>query len=252
LSSPHTERSASSVYPVCDEATFASLPHFATAFQTAHPCKHVVVDDLFDVALLQRMADEFYPPDAPQWYRFSNDKEEKLVISNSEQDLPPTIKHFVRTLNAEPFLLQLSALTGIHGLIPDPYLIGAGMHCIPRGGKLEIHADFNVHPLMQVARRLNILIYLNYDWQEAYGGSLELWDRSMRHCVTRIAPLFNRMVILLTDDFSFHGHPTLLTCPADWTRKSIAMYYYTADRPASELREPVAHDTLFQERPTSE
>jgi Rps23 Pro-64 3,4-dihydroxylase Tpa1-like proline 4-hydroxylase len=227
----------------------ASLAQLAPVFHTAQPFKHIVIDGLFDTGLLQQLAAEFYPTSDPRWQRFENDKEGKLAISNSEQNLPPLSRDFVRELNAEPFLKHVVTLTGIDGLIPDPYLGGAGMHCIPRGGKLGIHADFNVHPLMKLDRRLNLLIYLNTDWQESYGGHLELWDRAMQHCVQRILPIFNRTVLFLTDDFSFHGHPEPLTCPPDRVRKSIAMYYYTNGRPESELQNSGSHGTLFQERP---
>jgi Rps23 Pro-64 3,4-dihydroxylase Tpa1-like proline 4-hydroxylase len=228
---------------------FASLPGLANDFHSAQPYKHIVIDGLFDAQFLRQVAGEFYPLDDPRWSRFHNANEEKLVVSNSEQHLPPTVKTFLRELNAEPFLKQLTALTGIEGLIPDPYLGGAGMHCIPRGGRLAIHADFNIHPLMRVDRRLNLLIYLNEDWQESYGGHLELWDRAMQHCVRRILPIFNRTVLFLTDDFSFHGHPDPLNCPEQHARKSIAMYYYTNGRPLSELQAVADHGTLFQERP---
>lgn len=228
---------------------FDSLPTLANAFQVAQPFKHIVVDGLFNDQFLRLIANEFYPLDDPRWSRFHNDNEDKLAVSNSEQHLPPTVKTFVRELNAEPFLKQLTVLTGIEGLIPDPYLGGAGMHCIPRGGKLAIHADFNIHPLMRVDRRLNLLIYLNEDWEESYGGHLELWDRSMQHCVRRILPVFNRTVLFLTDDFSFHGHSDPLNCPEQRTRKSIAMYYYTVGRPLSELQAVADHGTLFQGRP---
>lgn len=227
----------------------ASLPTLASAFQSAQPFKHVVIDGLFDDDFLQQLADEFYPPNDPRWQTFENANEGKLAISNSEQNLPRFIRDFTRELNAELFLKSVTALTGIEGLVPDPYLGGAGMHCISRGGKLAIHADFNIHPLMKLDRRLNLLIYLNKDWREVYGGHLELWDRSMRRCVQRIAPIFNRTVLFLTDDFSFHGHPDPLNCPPDRVRKSIAMYYYTNGRPPSELRASGSHGTLFQERP---
>ena len=234
---------------VYDCQVFGSLPARAADFQTAQPFKHIVIDGLFNEALLRQIADEFYAANDARWQRFENSREGKLAISNSEKHLPPATKMFVRGLNAEPFLLALEALTGISGLIPDPYLVGAGMHGIPCGGKLAIHADFNKHPLMNIDRRLNLLIYLNKDWQESYGGHLELWDRTMQHCVQRILPLFNRTVLFLTDDFSFHGHPDPLTCPPGLMRKSIAMYYYTNGRPASEIRDAPEHDTLFQERP---
>lgn len=234
---------------IYNSEAFASLPSLANDFHNGQPCKHLVIDGLFDDQFLYLVANEFYSLDDPRWARFRNDNEDKLVVSNSEQHLPPTVKTFVRELNAEPFLKQLAALTGIEGLIPDPYLGGAGMHCIPRGGRLAIHANFNIHPLMKVDRRLNLLIYLNEDWQESYGGYLELWDRSMQHCVRRILPVFNRTVLFLTDDFSFHGHPDPLNCPEQYARKSIAMYYYTNGRPLSELQAVADHGTLFQERP---
>ncbi len=234
---------------VYNENALASLAHRATDFLTAQPFKHVVIDGLFNDTLLHQVAAAFYAADDPRWQRFENEQEGKLAVSNSEQHLPPLIKLFVRELNAEPFLTALSLLTGINGLIPDPYLIGGGMHCIPRGGKLAIHADFNKHPFMHLDRRLNLLIYLNKDWRKSYGGHLELWDRTMQHCTQRILPIFNRSVLFLTDDFSFHGHPDPLPCPPDRMRKSIALYYYTNGRPSSELGAAPDHDTLFQDRP---
>jgi len=234
---------------VYDQQVFDSLPTLTKTFCTAQPFPHVVIDNLFNEPLLQQIADEFYPPEDERWHRFADPLRETKLASTSEANLPSTVRQFVRELNAERFLNQMSALSGISGLIPDPYLLGAGMHMIVPGGKLAIHADFNKHPIMKVDRRLNLLVYLNKEWDEAYGGHLELWERSMQTCVKRILPTFNRTVLFLTDDFSFHGHPEPLRCPEGRVRKSIAMYYYTNGRPASELRALEDHNTLFQERP---
>ncbi len=105
------------------------------------------------------------------------------------------------------------------------------------------HADFNVHPKLKLDRRLNMLIYLNKDWREDYGGHLELWNRGGKECRKRILPIFNRTVVFSTTDTSFHGHPLPLTAPPGITRKSVSLYYYTAGRPAEERSTP--HDTLF-------
>ena len=150
-------------------------------------------------------------------------------------------------LNGSVFLQFLEQLTGIDGLIPDPYFGGGGLHQIERGGYLKVHADFNWHPKLRLDRRLNLLLYLNKDWKEAYGGHLELWSRNMTRCVQRILPIFNRCVIFSTTDTSYHGHPDPLRCPPSITRKSLALYYYTNGRPEQEQSAP--HDTLFQERP---
>ena len=95
-----------------------------------------------------------------------------------------------------------------------------------------MHADFNWHKQMRLDRRINLLIYLNKDWQPEYGGNLELWDAAMSHKVAEYAPLFNRCVIFNTTDKSFHGNPKPVSCPPDRSRRSLAFYYYTNGRPA--------------------
>ena len=150
-------------------------------------------------------------------------------------------------MNSAPFLEFLKILTGISPLISDPRLEGGGLHQIERNGFLKIHADFNVHPLYKLDRRLNLLIYLNKDWEEAYGGHFELWDREMSRCIEKILPTFNRMVVFSTTDYSYHGHPDPLTCPPDRYRRSLALYYYTNGRPEEE--KSATHSTLYQQRP---
>lgn len=115
--------------------------------------------------------------------------------------------------------------------------------------EVGVHADFNLHARLNLQRRLNVLIYLNQDWPSAFGGELELWDRSMGRCKRSIAPLFNRCVIFNTDDDSFHGHPDPLRCPEERSRCSIALYYYTAS--PSIWHELRAHSTDFRVRPGS-
>ena len=106
---------------------------------------------------------------------------------------------------------------------------------IKRGGVLKVHTDFNRHPNLSLDRRINVLIYLNKNWKEEYGGHLELWDKDMTKCIKKIAPTFNTMVIFSTTDFSNHGHPDPLNCPNERSRKSIALYYFSSGRPEHEI-----------------
>ena len=147
-------------------------------------------------------------------------------------------------MSAPPVLQFLEALTGIEGLIPDPYFGGAGPHQIEPGGFLKIHADFNWHPLLKLDRRLNLIVYLNREWREEYGGHIELWDREMTRCERKVLPVWNRTVVFNTTDFSYHGHPEPLASPPGTTRKSVSFYYYSNGRPAEERSAP--HDTLFR------
>jgi len=139
------------------------------------------------------------------------------------------LNHFL-FFNSEPFLSFLESLTGIKGLISDPSFLGGGLHEIEKGGKLGIHADFRIHTGLHLQRRINVLIYLNKNWSDSYEGNLELWDKEMISCFKEIKPIFNKCVIFNTDPESYHGHPEPLRAPISKTRKSIALYYYTASK----------------------
>jgi Rps23 Pro-64 3,4-dihydroxylase Tpa1-like proline 4-hydroxylase len=217
----------------------------ATSYRGAKPFPHIVMDDFFDSSLLETIRAEFPAPGEIAWRGFKNQYEIKL-FSTAEQTFGPMTRLLLYHLNSITFLDFLSEITGIPDLIPDPTFNGGGMHQIQRGGKLGIHADFNRHKKYGLDRRLNLLVYLNRDWREEYGGHLELWDTQMSGCQRRVLPVFNRVVIFSTTDFSYHGHPEPLQCPPEMTRKSLAMYYYTNGRPASEVSK--AHSTIFRAR----
>ena len=114
---------------------------------------------------------------------------------------------------------------------------------------LKIHTDFNKHPKIDIDRRLNLLLYLNENWHESYGGKLELWDKDMKKAEKKISPNFNKVVIFSTNDFSNHGHPEPLACPENTSRKSIALYYFSNGRPDNEVNKNfVKNTTRFKNR----
>ncbi len=215
------------------------------AYAGAKPFPHAVFDDFFDPELLDQILGEFPAPGAIPWQKFDNAQEIKLA-SSREVTFGPATRLLMYHLNSATFLSFLSAVTGIANLIPDPGFEGGGLHQIVRGGKLGVHADFNKHSKLGLDRRLNLLLYLNRNWKEEYGGHLELWDREMKGCEARVLPLFNRVMVFSTTDFTFHGHPNPLQCPEGWTRKSLALYYYTNGRPDDEVTD--GHSTLFKAR----
>jgi hypothetical protein len=213
-------------------------------YRSADPYPHIVLDDVFEPALLKQILVEFDEMDRGTWHASNKDDERKW--SNEDiRHFGPTTRGFVNQLNSGPFVSFLERLTGIEGLIADPHLRGGGLHEIKRDGALGVHADFNLYPRLGIWRRLNLLLYLNENWDPSWGGELELWDRSGKQRVKAIAPLFNRVVIFDTSNYSYHGHPHPLGCPPDRSRKSIALYYYTAERPEGEI-DP--HTTIFLAR----
>lgn len=221
----------------------------AQAYQTAEPFPHIVLDNFLPEATLDRALADFPAPRTLAWRGYDAKTEKKLEFNCAER-LPVSLRSTLYFLNSRPVLRFLEELTGIKGLLGDPYFAGGGLHQIEHGGFLNVHADFNWHEQLQLDRRLNLIIYLNKDWQEEYGGHLELWDRDMTECTERILPVFNRCVVFNTTDFSYHGHPVPLTCPPDRTRRSLAVYYYTNGRPREERSAP--HSTIFKDRPSGE
>ena len=215
-------------------------------YAAASPYPHTVMDDFLPEAVLDEVLTEFPKPDQGDWFAFDSPTERKLATKD-DSAMGPATRRLLAELNSGPFIDFLERLTGIEGLVPDPHFVGGGLHQIERGGHLKVHADFNRHPRTALERRLNVLIYLNRDWQDSYGGAFELWNRDMTQCEAKVMPYFNRCVVFSTTSTSYHGHPEPLNCPEGETRKSIALYYYSKDRPAEEQNE--AHNTLFQARP---
>jgi Rps23 Pro-64 3,4-dihydroxylase Tpa1-like proline 4-hydroxylase len=195
-------------------------------YRDAEPFPHIIIDDFLEPELLRGVLADFPSSDGKAF--FDRDQE-RLKFQYQPQEISSgLVRNLFAELNSRAFLRFLEELTGIRGLISDPHYEGGGLHETKRGGHLGIHADFNLHGDMKVERRLNLLVYLNEDWSEDYGGQLELWDRQMKECVVRVKPVFGRAVIFNTALDSYHGHPDPLNCPADRSRRSIATYYYTA------------------------
>ena len=148
----------------------------------------------------------------------------------------PTVHRVLEYFNSEIFIQFLKDLTGIHNLKPDPHLWGGGAHKIENGGKLNLHVDYNISPITKKFRVLNLLLYLNPNWEYEWNGHLELWNKKEKKLEHLIAPLMNRAVIFNLSDDSVHGHPKALECPEGIQRYSLALYYFI-DEPNQEYYE---------------
>lgn len=215
-------------------------------YVNANPFPSIVIDNFLPVAILRRVIDEF--PSRKKG-RFADAQSDLKTGYQLEMIQSAFITHLLYALNSAQMVTFVGNLTGIEGLVPDPYYGGGGLHETARGGHLSIHADFNIHPTLKLVRRVNIIIFLNEGWREEYGGHLELWDKDMTAAQIRILPVMGRAVAFNTDRYSYHGHPDPLQAPEGSYRRSIALYYYTA--PTKDLNTYRTHTTQFQIRPQS-
>ena len=215
-------------------------------YKNAQPFPHIYFDNFFPKDFLLKVAEEFPESNSETWQKFDAAAEKKLA-SKSDANIGPYAKALIGVMNSGIFIEFIEKLSGISGLIPDPHLTGGGLHQIMPGGKLSLHVDFNKYKRKNLERRLNILVYLNDNWEDSYGGYLELWDKDVTKAEVKILPILNRMALFSTSETSWHGHPDPLTCPANRSRRSVALYYYTVGRPEEEQADE--HTTVFKERP---
>ena len=201
-------------------------------YKNNQPFPHSVIDNLWDEEFLKKVKSEVEVFD--KWDGIKEfDGSIGKRYCNTPEKLPPNVLKTLNYCNSAEFLIKLENLTGELGLIPDPFFFGGGIHSTTNNGFLEMHVDFNWYEKLRLYRRLNVLIYLNIDWDLNWAGDLILANLSKNGFTNqkKISPIFNRTVIFTTTDNSFHGHPQKLKAPYGISRNSLALYYYVSEKP---------------------
>jgi hypothetical protein len=216
----------------------------SSSYAEAEPFPHVVIDGLFALDGLRRVASEMPSRSQHGWTTWDTSYEWKHVFDQPEH-FGPSARQLCDELNSSEFVRFLERLTGIDALVPDPHLTAAGYFQVERAGFLNVHVDFARNPKLFLVRRVNVLVYLNEDWEASWGGQLELWSSMDSGPVVEVVPRMNRMVVFSTPD-AHHGHPKPVTAPEGQSRLCFSAYYFTspdaADAPHSRK------GVLFSER----
>ena len=213
-------------------------------YKSKKPFHFTVLEDFFRKEVVESIFASYPDIKNGQWdgttYIDQKNKFQKTKFENGS-----IFNGVFEEINSEPFLKWLEKVTGITDLLGDPDLFGGGLHQSISGAFLNVHVDYNIHPKTKFHRRLNVLVYMNKDWRDSYEGHLELWsvNDTEKKLLAKIAPLFNRCVIFETNEVSYHGHPKPLKTPREVNRKSIATYYYTQERPQTEVAGE--HNTIY-------
>lgn len=230
MASPAIKSDVGKLFPYARWGTQTSV--LRRRFRENAPYPHLHLKTFLDADVAGAIATEFPGLETDAWTRYKHRNENKLGLAKRSL-FPQLLGQAVDELNTPEFADWLSEVTSIPSLMPDDTLEGGGLHQSGRGGFLNVHTDFSCHHYRKDwHRRVNLILYLNPNWHEQWGGAIELWDRDMRQCVVKIPPLFNEALIFETNDISYHGFPEPLRCPEGESRKSIALYYYTLDHDA--------------------
>lgn len=242
-------------HPIFNDDALARGCSQNVAYGQAIPFPHASINNLVREDVCRALEANFPSPDAPLDWRNSSASDPitgKLAQKNKlgfsdELQLPELFVSTFWAFNSGKFLRFLEELTGIESLLPDPHYFGGGLHQYSEGAVLRTHADFNLHPETRLCRRLNVILFLNSNWQPGWNGQLELWDSDMNEVQSSIVPEAGTVAIFSTNRTSYHGVRGPLATPKDVTRKSLAFYYYTNGRDDGSMDD--AHSTLWQTHP---
>ncbi len=237
-----------------EEATLAAQKILKSKSNVSYfdePFRHLVIDNFLSSSLANACLENFPQIDSDIW-EYENDQDIEIKYRTkweSEFDIPEGIVDVVRILNSAIFLRAISQRIGIKKIIPDPYFTGGGLNITMPGGLLDVHVDGNYHDATGLNRRLNAILYLNPDWEPSWGGEFGIYNRTGQECIKKVSPLFNRLVVFDSHDFSFHGLPEPLNFPEGIGRKSIILYYYTKEvRPPEHTNIKEPHSALWVKR----
>lgn len=227
-----------------------TAPVLREQYARAQPFPFVVIEGFLEPSFAREVAAAYptFETAKEMGFAFKAVNERKKVQITDRALFPDAVGRLSDALASPSFLADLTAITGIPDLLADERLFGAGIHVTGPHGRLDVHVDFNVLELEDGPRyrRINLLLYLNPEWNEEWGGHVELWDRDVKTCVQRYAPVIGRCLIFETSDISYHA-VSPLTCPETELRRSFAAYYYTREPAGGRAGE--AHSTIFKARP---
>jgi 2OG-Fe(II) oxygenase superfamily len=217
-------------------------------FASSKPYPFVKIDNFLAPEAASEIADAYpaFEIALDQGRTFTSVNERKKIQITNSALFPPPVARLNNLLASPQFLRDLGYITGMPQILADDELVGGGIHITGPGGRLDVHVDFNYIKERKLHRRLNLLLYLNPDWQDEWGGQFQLWDAGVKRCEATFSPIFNRCVIFETSNISFHG-VVPVSLEAKSPRKSFAAYYYTPEAPAHWTGEE--HSTIFVARP---
>ncbi|MDP4263023.1 MAG: 2OG-Fe(II) oxygenase [Bacteroidota bacterium] len=211
------------------------------AFISNKPIHHLIIDNFLHKDIAGSIYAHF-PPVEEMKTHYKGLNEKKAEHSDFSK-LHDSFEQLHKELSSPAFITWLQAITGIDFLETINDRLGYGLHQGANHSFLDIHIDYNLHPIKKLHRKLNLIIFFNKQWEQGWGGHLELWDAEVKNCIQSIAPVFNRCVLFECSNISYHGY-SRINVPEGITRKSFYQYYFTP------VPDNISfHDTVFKPKP---
>ena len=218
----------------------ASLKAAQNDWRGSGPVRHFHVDDLLpdDLARAIRTA---YPD--PSNMQVKKSLRELKYVAAQMNRYAPLLEETLYAFQDLRVVDLIGRITGLAQMEPDEHLYAGGISMMSKGHFLNPHLDNSHDKERERYRTLNLLYYVSPDWELSYGGHLELWQEGPTGRPTTIESRFNRLVVMITNQSSWHS-----VCPvvAGGDRCCVSNYYFSR-KPAE--ANPYFHVTSFRGRP---
>jgi len=188
------------------------------------PFDHIIIPDFIKNDYYRELESKIPSTPGETWWKYENPLEVKYALDDLNT-MHPAIRNVFYSLSHDNTIDRFKKIFNIPDLEYDPYCHGAGLHMHPRYGRLNMHIDYEIHPISNKQRRLNVILYLNDEWNQEWNGDTQLWDETVSNCVVKSYPKKNTAIIFVTTEQSWHGVPNIILCPNDIYRKTLAFYY---------------------------
>ena len=169
-------------------------------------------------------------------------REDKYVAAQMDK-YNPLLEEIIYAFQDERIVKLVGEICGIKNPLPDDNLYAGGISAMGKGQFLNPHLDNSHDKDRQLWRVLNLLYYVTPDWEESYGGNLELWPEGMDRQQIIIHSKFNRLAVMATHNDSLHS---VSPVTFDGFRCCVSNYYFS-DEPL--LLTDSFHVTSFRGRP---
>lgn len=185
------------------------------------------VQNFLPIDVVKQMAKELENLPLDKGKKFT--RKGSCMYEYNDLEITPIQDEVINALHSGPFLKWLQEVTDTVDLIPDPHLVGAGYAKSFTGDSLKVHTDFNWNEQLHLHRRLSVVIYLNEEWEEDWGGNLDFYDTDRERVLSRVIPGPGNMVVWSYNNLAYHGYPEPMTNPEGTCRKNLRLFYYVSN-----------------------
>jgi len=152
-----------------------------------------------------------------------NLKEYKYVAYQMDK-YDPLLEEILYAFQDERVVKLVEGICGFPSIFPDAFLYAGGLSMMAKGNFLNPHLDNSHDKDRKLWRVLNLLYYVTPDWEDSYGGNLELWPNGLKEKPITITSKFNRLAVMATHHNSWHSVNKVF---ADNTRCCVSNYYFS-------------------------